>query len=324
MSSNVYLNHLEFYLPKKIEKNYDILLLNKKNKQDAKKMISKIGIKKRHISENNITANILASHAAKKIFSEYDKNSFDFLIYCTNSPDFILPPNSCLLQNKIKLKNIGCIDINLSCSGYVYSLGIAKSLILSKQANQILLITSDTYSKFISKKDYKNRIIFGDGSTASIISNKKSKNSFKINNFIYGTDGSGGNFAIFKNFGANYLHNKKKEIFDMNGPGILSFALKEVPDSINKYLKKNKISLNKIDKFIFHQANEFIIDSLKIKLNIPDNKVIKYLSDTGNTVSSSIPIALKKSENQFKKGEKILLVGFGGGLSWGVGLIEKN
>ncbi len=324
MSSNVYLNHLEFYLPKKIEKNYDILLLNKKNKQDAKKMISKIGIKKRHISENNITTNILASHAAKKIFNEYDKNSFDFLIYCTNSPDFILPPNSCLLQNKIKLKNIGCVDINLSCSGYVYSLGIAKSLILSKQANQILLITSDTYSKFISKKDYKNRVIFGDGSTASIISNKKSKNSFKINNFIYGTDGSGGNFAIFKNFGANYLHNKKKEIFDMNGPGILSFALKEVPESINKYLKKNKISLNKIDKFIFHQANEFIIDSLKIKLNIPDNKVIKYLSDTGNTVSSSIPIALKKSENQFKKGEKILLVGFGGGLSWGVGLIEKN
>ena len=135
-------------------------------------------------------------------------------------------------------KNIGCFDINLSCSGYVYSLGVAKSLIYSNQAQNILLITADTYSKFIDKKDYKNRIIFGDGASASVISKNKTKSSYKIGNFSFGTDGSGGENAIFKNFGTNYLHNKKKEIFDMNGPEILGFALREVPNLIISHLKK--------------------------------------------------------------------------------------
>ena len=110
----------------------------------------------------------------------------------------------------------------------------------------------------------------------------------------------------------------------MQGPEILSFALREVPTSINTYLKNNNISIEKIDKFIFHQANEFIIKSLQSKLNIPTNKIIIMMKNIGNTVSSSIPIALKQIEKKIKKGEKILLIGFGGGLSWGIGQIEKN
>ena len=109
----------------------------------------------------------------------------------------------------------------------------------------------------------------------------------------------------------------------MNGPEILNFALKEVPNSIVQFLRKNKLKITEVDKFIFHQANKFIIKSLQQKLFLPDEKVIIEMNNSGNTVSSSIPIALKKIENKINKNEKILLIGFGGGLSWGVGLIQK-
>ncbi len=323
MNEDIYINHIEYYLPKKIEKNFNIIKINKKSAIESEKMIKKIGIFSRHVADKNITSNYLAEKVAKKMFIKYKKEDFDFLIYCTNSPDYILPPNSCLLQSKLGLeKSIGSFDINLSCSGYVYSLGVAKSLIYSNQASNILLITADTYSKFINKKDYKNRVIFGDGASASVISKKKRKSSFKIGNFTYGTDGGGGGNAIFKNFGTNYLHNKKKEIFDMNGPEILSFALREVPKLIITHLKKNNIELNKIDKFVFHQANRFIIESLQRKLNLPKDKIIIEMQNTGNTVSSSIPLALKMTK-KIINGDKILLVGFGGGLSWGTSIIEK-
>ena len=323
MNKNIYINHIEYYLPKQTEKNYNIIKQNKKSSEESKKMVQKIGIFSRQIVNKNITSNYLAENVAKKIFKKYKKDDFDFLIYCTNTPDYILPPNSCLLQNRLGLKkNIGCFDINLSCSGYVYSLGVAKSLIYSNQAQNILLITADTYSKFIDKKDYKNRIIFGDGASASVISKNKTKSSYKIGNFSFGTDGSGGENAIFKNFGTNYLHNKKKEIFDMNGPEILGFALREVPNLIISHLKKNKLKINQIDKFVFHQANKFIIESLTKKLNLPTQKIIIEMQSTGNTVSSSIPLALKMTK-KISNGDKILLVGFGGGLSWGAGIIEK-
>jgi len=299
MKNNIYLSDLEYFLPKKIESNFEILKKNKKSNIDAFKMIKKIGIKNRRVVDQSVTSNLLAEKVAQKIFKKYNKDKIDFLIYCTNSPDFILPPNSCYLQNKLKLKkNIGCFDINLSCSGFIYSLGVAKSLIISNQANNILLITSDTYSKFINKKDYKNRIIFGDGSTACVISRKRGKFSYNIMNFLYGTDGGGGKNAIFKNFGTKYLHNKQKEVFDMNGPEILNFALKEVPISVLDFLNKNNIKLLDIDKYIFHQANKFIIQSLQQKLSIPDDKLIIEMDNSGNTVSSSIPIALKKIEKK--------------------------
>ena len=324
MNKNIYINHIDYYLPNIIESNYKILKNNKKSSEEIKKMIKKIGIISRRISNKNITSNFLAIRVAQKIFKKYKKDNFDFLIFCTNSPDYILPPNACLLQSKLGLKkNVGCFDINLSCSGYVYSLGVARSLIYSNQANNILLITSDTYSKFINKKDYKNRIIFGDGATASVISKKRGPASFKIDDFIYGTDGSGGSNAIFKNFGANYLHNKKKEVFDMNGPEILNFAMREVPELINNYLKKKKIKITSINKFVFHQANKFIIRTLQMKLKIPDSKIIVEMKKTGNTVSSSIPLALKMT-NKITKKDKVLLIGFGGGLSWGAGIIQKN
>ena len=237
----VYINRIEHYLPLKKESNKQILKTAGKNKFDTKKWIDKIGIKSRRIVDKNIFSNDLAIESAKKIIKSINPNDIDYLIFCTNTPDFLLPTNACILQDKLGLKkNIGAIDVILACSGYIYTLGIAKSLIATNQAKNILLITADVYSKFIKKNDFKNRILFGDGSTSTLISSRKQKNSFQIDNFIYGTDGSGHKNAIINNFGSRYCNNKKKggDSLNLDGPEIYKFALKRVPIAINEFLKK--------------------------------------------------------------------------------------
>ena len=189
-----------------------------------------------------------------------------------------------------------------------------------------MLITSDTYSKFIKNKDLTTKLIFSDSSTSTFISYKKNKNSFKILNSSYGTDGSGHKDFIVNNFGARFRQNPKKngEFIHMSGANIFNFTLSEIPKFINKFLKKNKMSLNKIDHFIFHQANELIVKSLQKKIGIPNNKIIIDVKNIGNTVSGTIPIILNRNLKKIKSGKYVLLIGFGVGLSWGVSLIKKN
>jgi 3-oxoacyl-[acyl-carrier-protein] synthase-3 len=323
----VYINEVEYFLPSIKENNLKFLNQIGKNKIVSKKIVRKIGIKNRRVAEKNIYSNDLAVKSAKKVLKKLNRKSIDFLIYCTQTPDYLIPTNACILQDQLKLKKqIGAFDINLGCSGYVYSLSIAKSLIISGQANNILLITSDTYSKFIKKDDLSTRLIFSDSSTSTLISSKKKKNSYKILNSTYGTDGSGYKDFILKNFGTKFRNNTTNDgnYIKMNGASIFDFTLKEIPAAINFFLKKNNLKLNKIDHFIFHQANEFIIENLQKKMKILKKKVIIDVKDIGNTVSGTIPIVLKKHKNNIKKGSYILLVGFGVGLSWGITLIKKN
>lgn len=324
---HVYINEVEYFLPLSKENNLKFLNKIGKNEIVSKKIINKIGIKNRRVAEKNIYSNNLAIKSAKKVLKKLKKESIDFLIYCTQTPDYLIPTNACILQDQLKLKKqIGAFDINLGCSGYVYSLSIAKSLIISGQANNILLITSDTYSKFIKKDDLSTRLIFSDSSTSTFISSKKTKNSYKILNSTYGTDGSGHKDFILKNFGTKFRDKTSKDgnYIKMNGASIFNFTLKEIPPAIAHFLKKNNLKLNKIDHFIFHQANEFIIKNLQKKMKILKKKVIIDVKDIGNTVSGTIPIVLKKHKKVIKKGSLILLVGFGVGLSWGITLIKKN
>ena len=324
--NKIFLNNIEFYLPKKREHNLDVLNFSKKNKQDSLNIIDKIGIKERRVSSLDEFSNDLAINAAKKILKNIKKDKIDFLIYCTNTPDYLLPSNSCLIHDKLKLKkNAGAFDIILACSGYVYSLSVAKSLVNSGMANTVLLITADTYSKFIPYKESKNRVLFGDGSSSTIISKKKIRGSYEILNFLHGTDGAGHNNAIMKNFGNKYRlsKNKKDNNLFLDGPGLYDFALNGIPNQIQIFLKKNKIKFNQIDYFVFHQANKFMLKGLQRKMKIPNNRIIIDMKNTGNTTSSSIPIVMKKHEKKFQKGNKILLAGFGGGLSWGICLLKK-
>ncbi|RRQ47177.1 3-oxoacyl-ACP synthase III family protein [Chryseobacterium sp. SC28] len=309
---------IDFYLPNNILTNDDIA--NEFPEWNAEKIKSKIGVDSRHFVDPSQTALDLAVEACENLFANYDRSKIDFILFCTQSPDYFLPTTACLLQDRLGLqKNIGALDFNLGCSGFVYGLTLAKGLIAIGLAKNILLVTSDTYTKYLDKNDKSNRSIFGDGAAVTIIEKDDSKADFQ---FVVGTDGSGYNNLIVEN-GASRNSSEKPVLF-MKGPKIFTFALENVPGLISETLAKNKLRLEDIDLFVFHQASSYMLNYLKTLCNIPEEKFFLEMQDIGNTVSASIPIALKLALNQgkIKAGFKVLVAGFGVGYSWGAGILE--
>lgn len=331
------IERIEYYLPEMIVTNEDLSAL--KPSWQAAKIEEKIGIKQRHISGKNETALDLAEKACEKLFknNKFDRERVDFVVLCTQSPDYLLPTTACMLQSRLGLRtNIGAFDYNLGCSGFVYGLALASGFIEASIADNILLVTSETYSKHIHPNDIALRSIFGDAASATIVS-KCDQNGIK--KFVLGTDGRAeyANNLIVKNGGMRNRYNEKAEVFNddagnqytdnnlyMNGPEIFNFTIKTVPNLINSTLEKNNLELKDINYFIFHQANKYMLNYLRKKLKIPENKFHIDMSMTGNTVSSTIPIALKNciSKGIVQKGDKLLLCGFGVGYSWGATIIE--
>ena len=320
MSSRI--TKIETYLPRNIitneylEKTFDSF--------SAKKIEKKIGIRNRYIAEVDETSLDMAEKVSSKLLAHYDKSKVDFLLLCTQSPDYFLPTSACILQDRLGLsRNIGALDFNLGCSGYIYGLALAKGLISSNIAKSVLLVTSETYSKFLKDDDVANRSIFGDGAAATIIEKSKEE---KILEFELGTDGSGFENLIVKN-GAmrnRKLQKTNDDFLYMSGPEIFNFTIENIPLVISKTLAKNNLAMEEIDYVIFHQANKFMLNYLRKKVKIPKEKFYINMTETGNTVSSTIPIALKDSIDKkvVKKGDKVLLVGFGVGYSWGGVVVE--
>jgi len=320
--------NIEYYLPEKIITNDQ--LAKEFPAWSSEKIEKKVGIRERHIVNEDETALDLALKAAEKVLKKYNKDKIDFLFFCTQSPEYYLPSGACILQDRLGLnKNIGAFDYNLGCSGFVYGLALAKSLIASKIATNILLITSETYTKHIHPKDKGNRTIFGDAAAATIIERSEEK---QIGKFILGTDGSGYKNLIVPNGGLRNRYNPSAQEIDddsgsirtdnnlyMNGPEIFNFTIKAVPKVVAETLVKNNITLDDLNYVIFHQANKYMNEYLRKKINIPKNKFCENLLLKGNTVSNTIPIAIKDSlDNNFiKKNDRVLLVGFGVGYSWG-------
>jgi 3-oxoacyl-[acyl-carrier-protein] synthase III len=324
---------IEYYLPEKVLSNDD--LAREFPEWNSEKITEKIGVKERHVVSDGETALDLALKASEKLFLSFDRDLVDFILFCTQSPDYFLPTTACMIQEKLKLRtNIGALDFNLGCSGYIYGLALAKGLIAGKIASNILLITAETYTKHIHPKDKGNRSIFGDAAAATIVTKTKDEH---ILNFELGTDGSGMNNLIVPNGGLrNKFDLKEKDIvignefvrnnnyLFMNGPEILNFSISRIPKLVFNTLLLNELNLDTIDYVIFHQANKLILDYLRKKIQIPVNKFYQNMEETGNTVSASIPIALKECiENKIvKSGNKILLVGFGVGYSFGAVVIK--
>ena len=314
------ISKISYYLPKIKFSNLDHYKSNK-----IKKIIKKVGINNKFIASEKETAVDLAISCLKKFFKNNQKlkKKIDFLIYCTQSPEFFLPSGSSIIQKEVfQGQNIGAIDINLGCSGYVYSLSIAKALAESKIYKNILIVTSETYSKFISRDNIAVAAIFGDGASATLV--EPSKN--EIFNFDQGTDGSGYLDLIVPASGLGKIPEKEKmklgkikerQLY-MNGTAMFNFAINEVPKSIKKTLIKNKLKLENIDLFILHQANKYMLETIRDKLKIPKKKFYINLKNVGNTTSSSIPISIHRAveEKKIKKNMKVLLCGFGVGFSW--------
>ena len=324
---------IEYYLPATVFTNQDLEKIFPK--LPAAIVEEKIGIRERHISAQNETALDLAIEASKMVLEGFDKDRIDFILLCTQSPDYFLPSGSCILQDKLGLiTGAGALDFNLGCSGYIYGLTLAKGLLQSRIATNVLLVTAETYSKYVHPRDRANRAIFGDGAAATII---QLSDLEKIHGFELGTDGSGYGNLIVTNGALRQPYNETvKETLDengnlyspnhlyMNGQEIFNFTIEKVPGLIEKILKKNNFTIEEIDYFIFHQANKYMLEYLRKKIRIPSEKFHNNTLLSGNTVSSTIPIALKESMNLniIKPGDKVLLAGFGVGYSWGATILE--
>ena len=323
---NVKIDSNEYYLPEKKEGDKDLLLENPD--WDMSKIAEKTGILTRSIASSNQTAVDLAFEAGMKLLKDVSsKEDIDLIILVTQSPDYVLPTSACILQNQLGLsKKCMAFDINLGCSGFVYAMSVAGSLIDSGVAKKGLILCSETYSKYIHKNDRTCRPLFSDGASATLL---VSSDSNHVGPFVFGTDGSGHEKLIVRAGGSREPIdnvNSLNPLLEMQGSEIFLFTLNFVPKCINSLLIKSDLIIEDIDLFVFHQASKLVIDNIKRLLKLSDEKVYENYQLVGNTVSSSIPIALSQAEddNKIKKGSTVMLVGFGVGLSWGATLVRYN
>jgi len=332
---SVIVKSIEYYLPENIVTNED---LQKENPDwNLEKVAEKSGVYQRHISGESETAYDLSVKACDKLFRSNDKNEINGIIYCTQSPDYIMPANSFLLHKYLGLKeNIFAFDFNHACTGYIYCLAMANAFIKSGMAKEILLINADTYSKYINSKDRSTRVLFGDGAAATIV--KKSNTRRGIIDVELGSSGSSYNkFWIpagglrlpqsdstsveYQNDNGNI---RTQNDIEMDGFGVWSFINSVVPKQIKELLMRNNVEIKDVDQFIFHQASKMTLESIMRLLHINKDQAIINMQNIGNTVSASIPIALKDAvvQNKIDRGSTMILSGFGVGLSYGSILVE--
>jgi len=307
---------------------------------DAPKILEKTGIAVRHISAPGECSSDLGVAAAERLF---DKGAcvpgdIDFLLFCTQSPDYFLPTTACLVQDRLGLRlDCGALDFNQGCSGFVYGLSLAKSLIETGNAANVLLITAETYSKFINRRDRSVRTIFGDGAAATLLTAVESEREL-IGPFVFGTDGRGGGELIVPAGGMRQPVGCEQMVetedgrgnwrsarnLYMNGPEVYRFTVETVPKLLEQLLEKSGRSVEDVDHFVFHQANKFMLDRLRARTPIPEEKFWIDMEDCANTVSSTIPIALERAQcrGKIRRGHNLALVGFGVGYSWAAAMME--
>jgi 3-oxoacyl-[acyl-carrier-protein] synthase-3 len=323
---------IRYHLPEKVLDNAE--LSRAFPEWSIEKIAEKTGIDRRHIAAENECSSDLGVAAAKRLFAEdgVDPRSIDFVLFCSQSPDYFLPTTACLIQDRLGLRqDVGALDFNLGCSGFVFGLSLARGLIATGDARNVLLITAETYSKFIHPKDKSARTIFGDGAAATLISAEES-GAPGLGPFVFGTDGRGANHLIVPTGGMRERAvGRQPDVTDadgnvrnhdslfMDGTEIFSFTLQRVPPMVDALLTRAGLQISQVDQFVFHQANKYMLEAIRKKMKIPPERFFVSLTETGNTVSATIPIALAQARTQGRvgAGSTVVLVGFGVGYSWG-------
>ena len=332
------LKHIRTHTPARKLTNDD--LASEFKDWDVEKIYSKTGIAVRAIAADDECASDLAVAACQKLFDSgvVAPQMIDYLIVCTQSPDYFLPTTACVIQNRLGLPTTcAAIDINQGCSGYVYGLSLAKGVIESGIARNVLLVTAETYSKHINAGDRSVRTIFGDGAAATWIAAEE-RDTDAIGPFVLGTNGAGAkqlmvpaggmrrrtdqHTCIEKQDSAGNVRSENN-LF-MNGAEIFTFTLNTVPGLVSETLNKAGLCMENINYFVFHQANRYMLEQLRRKIRIPDDRFCINMESYGNTVSSTIPMALEIAQagGQIRAGDVVMLVGFGVGYSWGSCIIR--
>ena len=305
------------------------------------KAIHSIGIEERRVADAAVCSSDMCYTAASSLLQElgYGADSIDVLIFLSQTPDYIVPPTSTILQHRLGLsKDTACFDINLACSGYIYGLSVAFAMASQIGVNRVLLLTGETLSKIISSEDKATAPLFGDGAAATLIEKNE---EYGTSYFSLNSDGSGDwvlkiPAGAFRNPSSSETLIKKTyedgsirndhQLF-MDGIEVFNFTVQEVPADIKRILLASGMALSEIDYFLFHQSNKFMIDFFAKKLKIPHDRVPSSLSKFGNTSSVSIPLTIVTEMGSVFCSRDItaILCGYGAGLSWGTALIEfKN
>lgn len=327
---DAFLRAIATHLPDNIETNEQ---LQRENPEwNMARIAQKTGIERRHIASEAETAGDLAYVAGHKLLDICGiyPNSIDYLLYCTQSPDYALPATACVLQHRLGLpNNCAAVDINQGCSGYVYGLHLARALVISGSARSVLLLTAETYSKYIHPRDRSMRVLFGDAASASLVS--ADGPGARIGEACLGTDGRGAqNLIVGKSRGrTTAVGQQSSECMDesdridsatslfMDGQQLFTFAMRQVPKLVQETLIKNGLTVDQVQWFVFHQANAFMNKHLGARLHIEEVRMPTFLTSVGNTVSNTIPLTIANYHSQFASGDKVMLVGFGVGYSWG-------
>ena len=293
---------------------------------DLAVIAEKTGIRQRYIAAPEETSSDLAIQAAEKLFSEQqiDRSSIDFLLFCTQTPDYPLPTTSCLIQDRLGLPTrCGALDFNLGCSGFVYGLAMADGLIQSGAAKNILLLTAETYSKYIDAEDRSLRTIFGDASAATLV---RASDNQSLSGFQFGSDGSGGDMLLVRDGGARPAQDairprhrmRWKSRLYMDGPSLINFTVDAIPRLVDQILEANQLTDSQIGKYLMHQATWKMLDQLRSRMGVSEDRLPIELADVGNTVSCTLPILIDglRKRGQIDPRSVNMLVGFGVGLSW--------
>lgn len=303
---------ISVYLPDKVVHNDDLAKLF--SDWDSGRIFEQTGIKRRHYATQEENTSDLGFRALEKLLRErgINKNSIDFLICVTSTPDQMQPATAFKIHAMADMpKTCGAYDISQGCAGFTYELFTAKSMIISGMASNVILITADILARYCLDDDRSTKILMGDGASACLIDRNVAEN---MGEFICGADGSGYDYITVKNRDAL----SGSPAFYMNGMDVFYFAISEVPKMITEILAKNNTVLSDIDMIVLHQANKAILEYIKKHLKVSDNKFFINMEETGNTSASTIPIALDilRNEGRLRGGMNVLILGFGSGLSW--------
>jgi 3-oxoacyl-[acyl-carrier-protein] synthase-3 len=336
--NNVEIKAISACVPKKIEYNSDLGYLIPAEEID--KTINSIGIAEKRIADLDVCSSDLCFRAAEILINDnnIDRNTIDALIFISQTPDYRQPATAMSLQHRLGLpKTTLSFDVNLACSGYIYGLSIASTFASSQGVNNVLLLVGETMSKTISRKDKVTTPLFGDAGTATFVSKVDNTNS------LFSLNSDGGEADILRIPYGGYRNPsceeglkmvvdsegnmKTGEELNMNGMDVFNFGLREVPRDITRILKETELSIQNIDLIIFHQANKFMTDFFAKKLRISLEKTPYSLAKFGNTSSASIPLTIVSemfNNEQYKNREKVIVSGFGAGLSWASALVNLS
>lgn len=336
--NNVGISGIAAAVPRHVINNYEYDLYF--NKEDIKEVVEKIGVKERRFADENTCSSDLCFAAAEKLIAgmKVNRDEIDLLIFISQTPDYRMPATSVLLQERLKLPTSTiAFDINLGCSAFLYGLTIAYSMITAGVAKKAMILDGETRSKAYSLKDRKTGFLFGDGGVAALIERGE---RFGTSWFSLNSDGSRESLIKIPAGGYRNMSSsetvKEKVVDDygnirsdeqgyMNGADVFNFVIREVPKDFNRLIEYSSTDISSIDYFVFHQANSYINGFLAKKLRLPTEKIPTTIEKFGNTSSVSIPLTIvSELSEKLSVHRRLLLSGFGVGLTWGTAIIEME